>query len=137
MSLSEDGVSYALRYEERNGREPRDVSRGRKFPGIDIISFDGEGDFRSIEVKATKGSGIPDAFETEFTRQLKFVATHLYVVRFKRGGGFDSLHVVPKKVIDQYSTPDKHGTAHRIVQHIKFASGLMNRIARGEFQEAG
>jgi len=137
MSLAQDGISCVKDYETRNGRNPVDVSKGRKFPGIDIISIDiSKDDHRTIEVKATKGEGIPDAFETEFTPGLKFVATHLYVVRFEEDGKFDSLHIVPKDVIDEYSTSDRYGTAHRIVRHIKFASGLQTKIKNGCFRVA-
>lgn len=135
MALDSDGVLYVLEYEKHQGRRPLDVSRGRKFPGIDIISA-GEDveDLITIEVKATRSREIPDAYETEFTRGARFVATHLYVVRFTQDGRVDSLHVVPKSVIDEYSTPDKHGSAHRTIQHVKFASGLKTRMRKDEFR---
>ena len=105
MTMADEGISYVMQYEKRCGREPVDVSRGRKFPGLDVMSIDNiDGHHGSIEVKATNGGGIPDAFETEFTRGLRFVATHLYVVNFKDRKP-SSLHIVPKNVIDQYSTP--------------------------------
>lgn len=118
-------------HENRTGREPLDVSQKKNFVGFDIISVDRHGkDHRTIEVKSTAGEGIPDAFETEFTRGLRFVATHLYVVRFKKDEQtVDSLHIIPKEEIDKVSD------SHRMVQHIKFASALKTRLRSGEFKQ--
>lgn len=89
------------------------------------IDTDGE-DHRTIEVKGTsKKRRIPDAFETEFTRKLKFVATHLYLVRFDDEGKRGKIHILPKKEIDKYSDQ------HREVSHIKFSNELQNDI--GEY----
>ena len=130
---SKDGIAYAMQHEERNGRRPRDVSSDRTIKGVDIVSLDSNGQQRLIEVKATEQNGIPDAFETEFYTDLKFVGTHLYLVKFNPDRTFDSLHVMPKHVIDEYSTTEAHGTIHRVVRHIKFASGLTRRLRGGEF----
>jgi hypothetical protein len=130
-ALDRRGITYVLDYEKRTGREPLDVSQKRNFVGFDIISVDRHGkDHRTIEVKSTTGEGIPDAFETEFTRGLRFVATHLYVVTFKKDEQtVDSLHIVPKEEIDKLSD------SHRMVQHIKFASALKTRLRNGEFKQ--
>lgn len=59
----------------------------------------------------------------------------MYLVKFKGNGEFDSLHVVPKSAIDEYSASERHRIAHRITQHVKFASGLQTRVKNGEFRE--
>jgi len=130
-ALDRKGITYVLEYEKRMSREPLDVSQKRNFVGFDIISVDRHGkDHRTIEVKSTTGEGIPDAFETEFTRGLRFVATHLYVVRFRKDEQtVDSLHIVSKEEIDKLSL------SHRMVQHIKFASALKTRLRNGEFKQ--
>lgn len=135
-NLSKNGVSFVLEWETKNGREPKDVSQNRNFIGFDIMSIDNNGknhrtiEVKSTEVKADKSFGIPDAFETEFTRRLKFVATHLYVVVFeKKSDTVSSLHVIPKEEIDKYSKK------HIIVQHIKFASELQTRLNNDEFKQ--
>lgn len=130
-ALERGGIEYALSFEKNQGREPVDVSRKRNFVGFDIISVDRQGsDHRTIEVKSTASEGIPDAFETEFTRGRRFVATHLYVVTFaKDEKTVESLHVIPKEEIDKYSD------SHMMVQHIKFASALKTRLKNGEFKQ--
>jgi len=103
--LDRKGIVCVLDHEKRMGREPVDVSQKRNFVGFDIVSVDRHGtDHRTIEVKSTTGEGIPDAFETEFTRGLRFVATRLYVVAFKKDEvTAESLHIIPKEEIDKYS----------------------------------
>jgi len=130
--LDRRGIDYVLDYERKMGREPLDVSQKRNFVGFDIISVDRDKkDHRTIEVKSTASVGIPDAFETEFTRGLRFVATHLYVVAFKKDEvTVESLHIIPKEEIDKYSD------SHKMVQHIKFASTLKTRLKNGEFKQA-
>ena len=126
--LDRRGIAYVLEYEKKSGREPLDVSKKRNFVGFDIISVDRHGnDHRTIEVKSTTSEGIPDAFETEFTRGLRFVATHLYVVGF--GKDVIGLHVIPKEEIDKFSD------RHRMVQHIKFASALKTKLRKGDFKQ--
>jgi hypothetical protein len=130
-ALDRIGIDYALDYERKMGREPLDVSQKRNFVGFDIISVDRDKkDHRTIEVKSTTGVGIPDAFETEFTRGLRFVATHLCVVAFKKDEEtVENLHIIPKEEIDKYSD------SHKMVQHIKFASTLKTRLKNGEFKQ--
>jgi len=129
--LDRRGIAYVLEYEKKGGREPLDVSQKRNFVGFDVISVDRHGnDHRTIEVKSTTSEGIPDAFETEFTRGLRFVATHLYVVAFgKDAKDVVSLHVIPKEEIDKFSG------RHRMVQHIKFASALKTKLRKGDFKQ--
>jgi hypothetical protein len=63
------GIKYVMHYERKHGRNPTDVSKNKSFTGFDIISIDkDDSNHRTIEVKATAKGGIPDAFETEFTR---------------------------------------------------------------------
>ncbi len=121
------------KYEEDEGRRPLDVSQQRKYIGFDVMSVDPRPDgtdHRTIEVKSTRGKGIPDAFDTEFTRGLKFVATHLYLVRFaKRGNEPISLRIVPKAEIDKFS--DEHRLGYRIT----FAQRLQRKVEGTEFKE--
>jgi len=71
-------------YEKKQGRHVMDVQSNGKFRGFDVFSFSKDKkDIRTIEVKGTAGSGIPDCFETEFTRSKKLIATHMYVVCFQ------------------------------------------------------
>ncbi|KXA99877.1 hypothetical protein AKJ41_04720 [candidate division MSBL1 archaeon SCGC-AAA259O05] len=77
--ISRRGINYVIKYEKEKGREPIDVSKSDSHIGFDVIST-GEKEARTIEVKATESeTGIPDAFSTEFTRDMKFVASHLYI----------------------------------------------------------
>jgi len=127
MNLARIGIEFVMEFEKKQGREPLDVSRQRRFVGFDVISVDKHGtDHRTIEVKTTEHRGIPDAFENEFTRQLRFVATHLYVVYVK--GETKRLHIIRKKEIDKFA--DKHIST----QHIRFASALMTKMKKGEFE---
>ena len=83
-SLSRKAVRFAIDFEEKNGRMVVDVQSDRKFRGFDIFSFSKDKkDIRTIEVKGTAGKGIPDCFETEFTRDKRLIATHMYVVSYE------------------------------------------------------
>ena len=54
--------------------------RGKKWIGYDLLAIR-DREFRFIEVKGTeKEFSIPDMIETEFTRKLTLIATHLYIV---------------------------------------------------------
>ncbi len=131
-SLADQGVGYVIKFEKRRGREAVDVSHNRRFVGYDVISVEPQGsDHRTIEVKASKQPlpDIPDAFETQFTRTMRFVPTHLYVVMFgKDGRTVQSLHVIPKEEIDD------HALEHRQVMGIKFASALKKKLREGKFR---
>jgi len=51
-----------------------------KWIGFDLLAMKGD-EIRFIEVKGTaKPFAIPDMAETEFTRNLTLIATHLYIV---------------------------------------------------------
>ncbi len=122
MRLTEKGIKYVLNYEKEQKRKPIDVSKNKNFVGFDIISIDPKkNDHRLIEVKATETEkGIPDAYANEFTRNLKFVATHLYVVKFK--GNKSTLYIIPKKEIDKYE--------HKIFPHVRFNHKLKTEIEK-------
>ncbi len=96
MSVAKKAVSQVLKYEITRGWNPKDVSGNRTFIGYDIVSLGPEGETRLIEVKGTrKKHGIPDMTETEFTRNLTMIATHLYIV-----GNINSeplLYIIPRK----------------------------------------
>lgn len=54
--------------------------RGKKWIGYDLVAMRRK-EFQFVEVKGTKKEfAIPDMVETEFTRKLTMIATHLYVV---------------------------------------------------------
>jgi hypothetical protein len=51
-----------------------------KWIGFDLLAIKGD-EVRFVEVKGTtKPFAIPDMAETEFTRNLTLIATHLYIV---------------------------------------------------------
>jgi len=99
--IEEKAVDFVLDFEKkRTGCDPIDVSRKRSIIGYDVLSMDKNSKIdRTIEVKGTrKGYAIPDAAETEFTRNLTLIATHLYVI-----GNLDNpnsnpiLYIIPRK----------------------------------------
>jgi hypothetical protein len=96
MSVAKKAVSLVLKYEITRGWNPKDVSGNRTFIGYDIVSLGPGGETRLIEVKGTRNKhGIPDMTETEFTRNLTLIATHLYIV-----GNINSeplLYIIPRK----------------------------------------
>jgi len=82
-SVARKAVRFVLEYEKKNGRNVVDVQSDKKFRGFDVFSFSKDKkDIRTIEVKGTERSGIPDCFETEFTRDKRLIATHMYVVNY-------------------------------------------------------
>jgi hypothetical protein len=83
-TLEEKGISYVLEYETKKGREPLDLSRKREVGGFDILSKGSDNKPLKIEVKSSFGKGIPYTYESEFTSDQRFVATHLCVVCFDK-----------------------------------------------------
>ncbi len=83
-SVSRKAVRFVMDYEKNHDRNVVDVQTNKNFRGFDIFSFsEDKKDIRTIEVKGTeRKNGIPDCFETEFTRQKKLIATHMYVVNY-------------------------------------------------------
>jgi hypothetical protein len=128
--LEQNGILHVIEYETKMKRNPRNVSRDRKFVGYDILSKSSDGKALKIEVKSTFGKGIPDAYESEFSKDLRFVATHLYVVCFdKKTEDFKALHIIPKKEVNKYQKK------HKVVQRVRFASALQTKLNHGEFKE--
>lgn len=108
-SVENRAIEFVLEYEKSKSREPEDVSRGRLFHGFDIISRNNTGEIvRLIEVKgSTKKQSIPDAYETEFSRDLKLIATHLYLV-----GSIEKepiLYIIPREKIKKEHLKPKLG----------------------------
>lgn len=94
-SIARKAVKLVLDYEKKHGRTVVDVQSDRKFRGFDIFSFSKDKkDIRTIEVKGTAGDGIPDCFETEFTRDKRLIATHMYVVSYKNINK-PTLYIIP------------------------------------------
>ncbi|NCD01267.1 DUF3883 domain-containing protein [bacterium] len=83
-SISRKAVKFVLDYEMQQGRTVVDVQSNKQFRGFDVFSFSKDKkDIRTIEVKGTeRKNGIPDCFETEFTREKRLIATYMYVVNF-------------------------------------------------------
>ncbi len=83
-SVSRKAVRFVLDYETQQGRTVVDVQSDKQFRGFDVFSFSKDKkDIRTIEVKGTeRKNGIPDCFETEFTKEKRLIATHMYVVNF-------------------------------------------------------
>ena len=101
-SIANKAVKFAIEYEKNKNRRVIDVQSNRDFNGFDIISISKDGkNVKTIEVKGTtKENGIPDCFETEFTRNKKLVATHMYVVYFF-GNKTPVLYVTPASAFKQ------------------------------------
>jgi hypothetical protein len=129
-TLEQNGISKVIEYETKMKRNPQNVSRDREFGGFDILSEVDDGKPLKIEVKSTFGKGIPDAYESEFTENLRFVATHLYVVCFeKETKKFKALHIISRKEVNKYQKK------HKVVQRVRFASALQTKLNHGEFKE--
>jgi len=97
-SIAEKAVKLVLDYEKKRGWNPIDVSRNRSIIGYDVFSTHGN-EIRTIEVKGTrKESAIPDATDTEFTRNLTLIATHLYIVgNLEKPNENPILYIIPRK----------------------------------------
>jgi len=81
ISTEMKAIKIVLEYEKSQRREPENVSHEHLFRGFDIISRKKGKIERLIEVKgSTKKQFMPDAYESEFGRSLKLVASHLYLV---------------------------------------------------------
>ena len=76
------------------------MSRSKVFRGFDLVSMNKKGEVvRTIEVKGTsKKQAIPDAVDTEFTPNLRPIASHLYVVG-KVESNRPILYVIPREAI--------------------------------------
>ncbi len=119
--VDEQAVRIVLEYEKKRGWEPTDVSHNRSVIGYDVLSRN-RNELRTIEVKGTrKEYGIPDAAETEFTRNMTLIATHLYVV-----GNLDNsklkpiLYVIPRKDIKKQYL--------KIKQTVHFSSAFQKQL---------
>jgi hypothetical protein len=124
MKLQDKGIKTVMDYERKQKRKPVNVSTKNEFVGFDVISISHDGKHRTIEVKTTqREKSIPDGFENEFTRSLKLVATHLYVVYFDKANK-SHLYIVPKKEVDKCK--------HREHRTIRFNSTLQNQIKKFE-----
>ena len=122
-SIDKKAVKFVLDYEKERGWKPIDVSRNRSIIGYDILSMHGD-ELRTIEVKGTrKEYAIPDAAETEFTRNLTLIATHLYIV-----GNMDNqnakriLYIIPRNDIKREHLAIK--------QTIHFRSALQKQLPK-------
>lgn len=121
ISLQQKGINVVLKYEKKEKRFPLDVHNDKNYAGMDVISIDikKEQKPRLIEVKSSNGpKSIPDAFITEFTENLKFRPTHLYVVNFVNGK--PKLAIIPKKEVDKYT--------HTVFPHVRFNNTLKTNI---------
>jgi len=86
--------------------------------GFDIKLIRGK-KVKKIEVKgSTKENGIPDAFQTEFDKNLKLIADYIYVVRYKNNNNRTKhkIYVIKKSDVDRYT--------HQMVYHIKISNKL-------------
>jgi Holliday junction resolvase-like predicted endonuclease len=80
--VEEAAIEHVKRYLTEQGwtvYAKTDVE-GKKWIGYDLMAMRKK-EFQFVEVKGTeKEFAIPDMVETEFTRKLTMIATHLYVV---------------------------------------------------------
>lgn len=120
-SISRRAVQFVLNYEINQGRTVVDVQSDKQFRGFDIFSFSKDKkDIRTIEVKGTeRKNGIPDCFETEFTREKKLIATHMYVVNFCNPDNI-ALYVIPASAFKPEHL--------RTIMHYKISSSFKTKI---------
>jgi len=119
MSISDKAVKFVINYEVKQSRKAVEVSTNANFKGFDLISIGKGNDIKTIEIKGTTGKGIPDAFETEFTRNKRLIATHLYVVYFENDKP-KKLYIIPNSVIKPEHLKE--------VIHYKFSSTFKTKI---------
>ena len=79
--IEEIAVDFIKDYLTREGWTVKTKKEAKgKWIGYDLFAMKGN-ELRFIEVKGTeKDFSIPDMIETEFTRNLTLIATHLYIV---------------------------------------------------------
>ncbi|MDP2709428.1 MAG: hypothetical protein Q8O93_05320 [bacterium] len=120
-SLSRTAVRFVADYEMKNDRQIIDVQSNKNFKGFDLISISKDSkDIKTIEIKGTtRDRGIPDAFETEFSRNKKLIATHLYVVYFEQDNP-KKLYIVPNSAIQPEHLKE--------TVHYKFSSTFKTKI---------
>ena len=99
--VSQMAVEYVKDYMAKEGwtvKTSKDVSGEQKWIGYDLLAIRGN-EFKFIEVKGTeKEFAIPDMIETEFTRNLTLIATHLYVVgNLKKKDKKPVLYIIPRR----------------------------------------
>lgn len=119
-SVSRKAVRFVKEYEESRGMHVIDTQGRGEFKGFDIISISSDkNDVRTIEVKGTtRKNGIPDCFETEFSRHKKLIATHMYVVNYLNPEQV-SLYIIPASAFKPEHL--------RETIHYKISSGFKTR----------
>ena len=98
-TTSKTAIKRVIDYEKSLGNEVIDAQNVRNLKGFDLISISNDKkSVKLIEVKGTKTeNAIPDFFETEFTRQKRLIATHLYIVHITQDNS--TLHIIESKNI--------------------------------------
>jgi hypothetical protein len=108
-SVARRAVRWVMNYERKHGKKVKDVQCDRHFLGCDIIRYsDKKRAWEKVEVKgSTKPHGIPDCFQTEFTKNGKLVADFMYVVNFEKKKA--KLYIIPKKAFKPEHTKIRIG----------------------------
>jgi len=110
-------VDYVKDHMTREGwtvKTSKDVSGKQRWIGYDLLAMRGN-EFRFIEVKGTeKKFSIPDMIETEFTRNLTLIATHLYVVGNLKKDKKPVLYIIPRVALKK-----EHFRVKRIIHFRK------------------
>jgi hypothetical protein len=88
-----------------------------------------EGDLKTVEVKGTTGTGIPDAYESEFeglNGDPKFIADILCLVRLNKQYVIKDVVILTKEEINDINF------THVTTRRIRFSSTLKTKVKNGK-----
>lgn len=116
----------ALAYFSKNGFKPKDVRSDGIGYDMTIIK---NGTNKTVEVKGTRGDGIPDAFGSEFSLddEPKFIPDFLCLVRLNGALTSKDIVLLDNKTINQYK--------HKAVRVVKFNSTLKTGVKNNRIGE--
>ena len=116
-------MRFAEEYYKKVGFTVKNVTsfRGEKYSGFDLlVQRDGLASLK-VEVKGTRGTGIPDAHDTEFTRSKnpKFKADVLCLVHLDKNYKLKDLVILSNSEIDNKHYKHKTLTRYRFSSQLK------------------
>lgn len=129
-SVMSASMHYSTKYFLREGYHVKDVSTSKRGTnlGYDLI-VQKNGESKTVEVKGTTGTGIPDAYESEFEgldEDPKFIADILCLVRLNKQYVLKDVVILTKDEIND--TNFTHVTTRRV----KFSSTLKTKVKNGK-----
>lgn len=129
-SVMSASMLYSTKYFQREGYIVDDVSTSKKGTnlGYDLI-VKKNGDLQTVEVKGTTGTGIPDAYESEFEGldgDPKFIADLLCLVRLNKRYMLKDVVILTKEEINDINF------THVTTRRIRFSSTLKTRVKNGK-----